>query len=57
MQLLGPTGLNAIGPSYQLLRAFRALLFLNPEDLQQYPGREEPGEGGGVQGPPRPQPQ
>jgi len=34
----GPTGLNAIGPSYQLLRAFRALLFLNPEDLQQYPG-------------------
>jgi len=34
----GPTGLNAIGPAYQLLRAFRALLFLNAEDLQSYEG-------------------
>jgi len=34
----GPTGLNAIGPSYQLLRAFRALLFLKPEDIVDYSG-------------------
>ncbi|XP_023320324.1 conserved oligomeric Golgi complex subunit 5-like [Eurytemora carolleeae] len=34
----GPTGLNAIGPAYQLLRSYRALLFLNPEDIQKYDG-------------------
>ena len=35
----GPTGLNAIGPAYQLLRSYRALLFLTPEDIQKYDGR------------------
>ena len=40
----GPTGLNAIGPAYQLLRSYRALLFLNPEDIQKYDGRNiDPG--------------
>lgn len=35
---LGPTGLTALGGSYRLLRAFRALLFLTPEDVVSYPG-------------------
>jgi len=36
--LLGPTGLTALGDSYRLLRAFRALLFLTPADMAAYPG-------------------
>jgi len=35
---LGPTGLTALGGSYRLLRAFRALLFLTPEDVSTFPG-------------------
>merc|ERR1719268_645882 len=35
---LGPTGLTALGGSYRLLRAFRALLFLTPEDVVSFPG-------------------
>ena len=35
---IGPTGLTALGTSYRLLRAFRALLFLTPEDMATFPG-------------------
>ena len=35
---LGPTGLTALGGSYRLLRAFRALLFLTPQDVASFPG-------------------
>jgi len=35
---LGPTGLTALGGSYRLLRAFRAILFLPPEDVAAFPG-------------------
>ena len=35
---IGPTGLTALGASYRLLRAFRALLFLTPEDMATFPG-------------------
>ena len=35
---IGPTGLTALGASYRLLRAFRSLLFLSPEDMASYPG-------------------
>ena len=38
--LLGPTGLTALGDSYRLLRAFRALLFLTPADMAAYPGTQ-----------------
>ena len=35
---IGPTGLTALGASYRLLRAFRALLFLTPADMATFPG-------------------
>jgi len=35
---VGPTGLTALGNSYRLLRAFRALLFLTPTDMATFPG-------------------
>lgn len=34
----GPTGLNTIGPSYQLLRAFRSMIFMKLEDFESYTG-------------------
>jgi len=34
----GPTGLNTIGSTYQLLRAFRSMIFMKLEDFQAYTG-------------------